>query len=545
MSVEIIIFIIKFVGVSAALMMIYLMLFKAKASFRVQRVFLLLLPIVAFFAAIVSVDYIEIAKIKTITNIINTSQIISESFAAEADEAKIVEMADQSQIVISFKEILCVVYGLVSLVMLVILFLGIKKINNFKKLATKQRCKNTMIYRCGLIETPFSFWRSIFIDRKIDGEKYDLVVRHELAHIHSLHFIDKIIVEIYLILFWFNPFIWSIRRELGLVHEFESDSRVISENCDIKLYKKFLFDEVVNNTPSIANGFNNSLIKQRFIQMKSNYKVRYKGARIVLTIPLIVCLMLLTSFTYVKEAEVSEKIESSIDNLAELIIPSEDTILNNLRRNIVVISDKKSEKTEVIINNTIKIESTSTRDVITIEKNSEEQLPINIEFKDSVVAGTFMPVNNRVEIPWYEHPMCYELQSYQYNIYKRRNSEFKTWVYRRDDHTQVDILCRISSNIGWTIISSNFVLIDPQSGDRYMVQSIKNDIPFDKTLVIRGQKGNTVLFSLIFPPLAKHIKRVNLEERLQPESFIPDRAENGSDNADRWVIKRVKVLTEN
>lgn len=549
MSGEIIIYIIKFLGVSAALWMIYLMLFKAKASFMVQRVFLLLIPLIAVLASMLSIDYIEIAKTDTIANIINTTQVISNNFAAESIASNTMQVVEKAPIVISFKEILCGIYVLVSLVMFVILFVGVRKINSFKKIATKQKLHDTTIYRCGLIEAPFSFWRSIFIDRKIDGEKFDLVVKHELAHINSLHFIDKIVVEIYLIMFWYNPFVWSMRREIGLVHEFESDSKVINENCDVKLYKKFLFEEAANNTPSIANGFNNSLIKQRFVQMKNNYKIRYKTARTLLTIPLIGCLMLLTSFTYIKEDVVSEKIVNSIDNIAEYITTKSDTILKNSKKNIVIVSDKEeggeSGKTTVIIDNTIKIESTDTKNIITIEKNESQPIE-EILVKDIITIDTVRAGNSSVELPWYKHPMCYDLRSDQYFIYRHNSFVFrnKAWVYRRADHTQVDILCRISSDISWTIISSNFLLVDPETREEYRVRSIKNDIPFDKTLVIRGEKGKTVLFSLIFPPLREHIKNVDLVERVQPESFVPDGMRGSDGENNQWMIEKVKVLSE-
>ncbi len=124
-----------------------------------------------------------------------------------------------------------------------------------------------------------------------------------MAHINHRHYIDKILVELMVALSWFNPIAWIIRRELCAVHEFEADRVVLTNYLDLKKYKQFLFEEVSKPSPRVANGFNNSLIKQRFLEMKNNYQERGSFMRKVLSILAVVVVISLSSFTYVIAAD--------------------------------------------------------------------------------------------------------------------------------------------------------------------------------------------------------------------------------------------------
>lgn len=47
----------------------------------------------------------------------------------------------------------------------------------------------------------------------------------ELVHIRQLHSYDNILIELFLALFWFNPFMWLLKNAMRDTHEYLADSR--------------------------------------------------------------------------------------------------------------------------------------------------------------------------------------------------------------------------------------------------------------------------------------------------------------------------------
>ncbi len=155
--------------------------------------------------------------------------------------------------------------------------------------------------------------RSIYVNRTLSGNRLDIILKHEMAHISHRHSLDRVLAELYIVVSWFNPVVYFINRELSAVHEYEADSEALSGGCDKREYKQLLFDEITHSTPSLSNGFNNSLIKKRFIQMKQNYQIKNRLLRKVVTLPLIALVFSLTSLTYVNGRSIATTIEKSAE----------------------------------------------------------------------------------------------------------------------------------------------------------------------------------------------------------------------------------------
>ena len=68
-------------------------------------------------------------------------------------------------------------------------------------------------------------------------------------------------------LFWWNPFLWWANNELRNIHEFEADGVVLNTGEDLYTYQTILIEEVMHGDIVIANGFNHSFIRRRFIEM--------------------------------------------------------------------------------------------------------------------------------------------------------------------------------------------------------------------------------------------------------------------------------------
>ena len=69
---------------------------------------------------------------------------------------------------------------------------------------------------------PFSFFSNVFIPKDIFGSNaFDQILAHECVHVKQRHSIDRLLMDFFVSLFWFNPFIYLYRNALIEIHEFQ------------------------------------------------------------------------------------------------------------------------------------------------------------------------------------------------------------------------------------------------------------------------------------------------------------------------------------
>ena len=96
----------------------------------------------------------------------------------------------------------------------------------------------------------------------------DGILLHETMHLRYRHTLDLLCMQCLLILYWFNPAIWLLKRELQEVHEFEADNGVLNTGIDATRYQLLLVKKAVGTRLySMANGFNHSKLKKRITMM--------------------------------------------------------------------------------------------------------------------------------------------------------------------------------------------------------------------------------------------------------------------------------------
>jgi TonB family protein len=189
-----------------------------------------------------------------------------------------------------------------------------------------QREGNLKLHRIQRKST-FSFFNHIFIQPEHwNKPAIDYILKHEQAHVNHKHSIDSIIAELILAFGWFNPFYYTYRRDLHLLHECQADQAVLNSDCDKLTYHKLLLNEVSGNLSYIiVNQFSYSLIKRRFKMISKNKQSRLAGLRVLLAIPAALALMVLFSFTSLEKNKAMleskfnlpsiESGKSSIENL--------------------------------------------------------------------------------------------------------------------------------------------------------------------------------------------------------------------------------------
>jgi len=128
---------------------------------------------------------------------------------------------------------------------------------------------------------PYSFLNTIFINpNNYDRDTYEHIFEHEKIHVDQAHFVDKLIAEILVILFWFNPFVWMLRSLLSKNLEFLTDSSLLKKGVEKENYQLSLLKVSTSNQPfNLTTSYNNSFLKNRILMMnakKSNIKSSWK-----------------------------------------------------------------------------------------------------------------------------------------------------------------------------------------------------------------------------------------------------------------------------
>jgi len=294
----------KYLLASTFLALFYLLFYRGKTSYDLSRKYLVSIALVAIllsqFHIIVRTPPVKIVKVEASGNI--TTPVLSSSFTPT-----VLSVPQNSQVDHSLKQklmqfltiptILLLIYGLVTLILIVSFILQYFKIIAMKRKGVVRESDGFEIVESADIPTPFSFCKTIFVGQNLTGNKRDVVIKHEQWHIRHHHYVDVMVMETLVRLFWFNPVLWWVRKELRNISEFQTDRSVLDEGHELYKYQTIILEEVMEQNPYLANGFNNSFTKKRFIRMKNTIQTRFTLMRRISIIPFLVGVFCLLCFT--------------------------------------------------------------------------------------------------------------------------------------------------------------------------------------------------------------------------------------------------------
>lgn len=128
---------------------------------------------------------------------------------------------------------------------------------------------------------PYSFFRLLFWRSDLDPDSPygKRVLQHELTHIREKHSTDKLFVELLLVVCWFNPFFWLIRKELYIIHEFLADRKAIEQNNGAAFAEMILQTMNATHLSPITNPFFSSHIKRRLKMITTSNKPQFSYLR--------------------------------------------------------------------------------------------------------------------------------------------------------------------------------------------------------------------------------------------------------------------------
>ncbi len=116
----------------------------------------------------------------------------------------------------------------------------------------------------------FSFLNKFYVNESLNDETKDAILSHEKLHAEKLHSIDILLLELIKIAFWFNPLYSFYMKTVRLNHEFEADHYAAQAHEN---YSKILVSQQFNvDYALLGHSFSKSNLKQRLIMIESKKK---------------------------------------------------------------------------------------------------------------------------------------------------------------------------------------------------------------------------------------------------------------------------------
>lgn len=166
------------------------------------------------------------------------------------------------------------------------------------RLRIKSIIRRSVCYDCGSYKLyvsqeqteSFCWGRSIVVPEELYANKEHLheILLHEQSHLRHHHSADILLLQLFIIFHWFNPFVWMLRSELLDIHEYQADEDVINQGINATQYQLLLVKKAVGGRLYIlTNGFCRSKLKKRIKMMLKKRTNRMVQMRALLFVPLV------------------------------------------------------------------------------------------------------------------------------------------------------------------------------------------------------------------------------------------------------------------
>lgn len=188
----------------------------------------------------------------------------------------------------NWMNIIWIVYGIVTSILLIKGIISVLKIKNLKGKHINYQGQKIIITDRNL--SPFSFWKTIYIGKNylINNEIDSRIFLHEKSHLGQKHSIDLLFIEILKTFTWFNPALYFYKKAMVTNHEFLADECVLKNNYSIKDYQNLILQEIVSSQHyNLTHTFNFNNTKKRFIMMNTK-KSKLTGLKKIISIPLLI-----------------------------------------------------------------------------------------------------------------------------------------------------------------------------------------------------------------------------------------------------------------
>ncbi len=312
--ITILYYLLKVVLCSAVLYSYYWFVLRNKQFNQYNRFYLMGISVLSWIVPLIKIQIVK-EQDNASSKVLQIANFISEN--SSVLEQEIIENTANY----TWDNLLIIIGIVISLFFMVRFVKSLWDIRKLIRLYPLKELKGINLVMTDVKGTPFSFFKYIFWNTAIDlssdvGKK---ILAHEVVHIEENHSVDKLLIELQLLIGWFNPIVWLIRNELYLIHEFIADQKSIENQDSGVLAKLLLASAYPKQQHLLTNTFFYSPIKRRLTMLTKTTNTKYSYLRRVMVLPILIATVCLVSIK-VNASEKIWKTAKKIQNTIDLIV---------------------------------------------------------------------------------------------------------------------------------------------------------------------------------------------------------------------------------
>ena len=328
---------------SMCLLSFYLLYYwglRKETFFQLNRWYLLIMPAVALGIPLIN---LELSSAVAESGLPILYPVMEEYYAWQEVTWKPTAAYNSSLLQFSLGDALYLGYWAGFLLMAIKLLNGLRSLTGEIRKARAEKNGKVVYLNTGKDRPTASFFSYIFWNAKLNEKKYQLILEHEMVHVRQRHSLDVLLMELWVIIKWFNPIIYLYRKHLRLTHEYIADQYVVEQTGNRLAYAKLMVESESEKTTNRLTHKFNSLTKMRLLMLARSKSNRWRYARYFLLFPLALGLFSLFSFNVAatlpdEVLKPFEKAENLLQEFAE-----KELILMPLDRPVIKL--KWGEKT--------------------------------------------------------------------------------------------------------------------------------------------------------------------------------------------------------
>ena len=307
-------FAIYLIKVNIALIVLYAfykLSFSKDTFFRLRRIMLLLICVTSLIYPLIDFSgwTDEYAIGETITTVYN--KLLPEVLVTTAVPVATTEVEGTTWQAGTW---LWIIYGLGIGMLLLRNLLEVSKIHHSLACSQRYSLKGVPVYQSEDVGEPCSFFHWIFINpMQYSDKEINEILIHEQTHVRELHSLDIILVQLVILLCWFNPFSWLIRSEIRMNHEYLADKQVVTSGYDKKSYQYHLLG-IKHTSLAAANFYNNFSVlplKKRIKMLNRKRTHNIMVGKYLMFIPVAALLLLFSNCANKKADKVQSDTEKA------------------------------------------------------------------------------------------------------------------------------------------------------------------------------------------------------------------------------------------
>ncbi|RKD92853.1 TonB family protein [Mangrovibacterium diazotrophicum] len=272
---------------SALFYAFYALLLRKTTFFKLNRLYLLAAIVLPVLFALFPLQYTVWVEGKTPVQAEDWAELFKSTTTVPNDQLLATDNG------FSWSSVLIAIYctGL----FLLALRLLIQSIKPIRLILTNKKGKsgNYSIVENRHFSVPFSFFNHIFIHPEYHKqEDLDVILAHEEVHIRERHWIDLLVIELFTLVFWFNPISWLLEQAIKQNHEYLADQGVLSRGQSPARYQLLLVNQLMGmQVLGLSNNLNFALGPTRLNMMKKQKTSRKQLLRFGLLFPVVAGLL--------------------------------------------------------------------------------------------------------------------------------------------------------------------------------------------------------------------------------------------------------------